>query len=107
MAESVLPPPGYPAAIPRPTHLVDLHQVMIRCTRCDLFLSRCRVVPGTGAEDAAVLFVGEAPGAQEDRQGTPFCGRSGELLDAMLDTPAWTRDRVFIANVVRCRPPGN
>jgi len=84
-------PPGFPAEIPTPSTLRALHQVMVRCTRCELFLSRTQVVPGAGDADAEVLFVGAA----------------GRLLDSMLEAGGLPRDRVFIANVVRCRPPAN
>jgi DNA polymerase len=80
---------------------------MLRCTRCDLFLSRTQVVPGAGNSTAALLFVGEAPGAREDQEGVPFIGASGRLLDAMLAGAGIERAEVFIANVVRCRPPAN
>lgn len=80
---------------------------MRRCTRCDLFLSRTQVVPGAGSEKPSLLFVGEAPGATEDRDGIPFVGASGRLLDAMLAEAGVSREEVFIANVVRCRPPKN
>lgn len=100
-------PPGFPAEIPTPSTLRALHQVMVRCTRCELFLSRTQVVPGAGDADAEVLFVGEAPGASEDREGIPFVGAAGRLLDSMLEAGGLPRDRVFIANVVRCRPPAN
>ena len=79
----------------------------MRCTRCDLFLSRTQVVPGAGDPKASLLFVGEAPGAREDERGVPFVGRSGALLDSMLEQAGLSRDAVFVANVVRCRPPGN
>lgn len=100
-------PPGFPAEIPSPPRLDDLHAVMRRCTRCDLFLSRTQVVPGAGSPTARLLFVGEAPGASEDREGIPFVGASGRLLDAMLEGAGIERGEVFIANVVRCRPPEN
>jgi DNA polymerase len=80
---------------------------MVRCTRCDLFLSRTQVVPGSGNLRARVLFVGEAPGAAEDREGVPFVGRSGALLTEMLAGAGIPREEVFIANVIRCRPPAN
>jgi uracil-DNA glycosylase len=106
--EAALPePPGFPADIPSPAKLSDLHSVMLRCTRCDLFLSRTRVVPGAGSHRPSLLLVGEAPGATEDREGVPFVGSSGRLLDAMLGSAGLSRDDVFIANVVRCRPPQN
>ncbi|HVN50364.1 MAG TPA: uracil-DNA glycosylase [Acidimicrobiales bacterium] len=78
------------------------------CTRCPLAGGRTRVVFGMGDPDADLLFVGEGPGAEEDRQGLPFVGRSGQLLDRlMLEELGITRDRVYIANVVKCRPPEN
>jgi uracil-DNA glycosylase len=80
---------------------------MVRCTRCDLAVSRTRVVPGAGAPEAGLLIVGEAPGASEDRDGVPFVGASGRLLDEMLAVAGIRRDEVFIANAVRCRPPAN
>lgn len=100
-------PPGFPAEIPSPASLDELHRVMVRCTRCDLFVSRTQVVPGAGNPKARVLFVGEAPGASEDREGVPFVGRSGQLLNSMLDAVGIDRGEVFIANTVRCRPPEN
>lgn len=100
-------PPGFPSEIPSPATLRALAEVMLRCTRCDLALSRTRVVPGAGAEKARLLLVGEAPGASEDREGVPFVGASGRLLNGMLEEVGIARDAVFIANVVRCRPPGN
>ncbi len=99
--------PGFPAQIPSPPSLDDLHAVMVRCTRCDLFLSRTQVVPGAGSTAARLLIVGEAPGASEDREGIPFVGASGKLLDAMLASAGIERVDTFIANVVRCRPPEN
>jgi uracil-DNA glycosylase len=107
MPEAPQEAPGFPAEIPRPATLAALHTVMVRCTRCDLFLGRTQVVPGAGSADASVLFVGEAPGANEDREGIPFVGASGSLLNAMLEVAGIERERVFIANVVRCRPPKN
>lgn len=77
------------------------------CTRCQLNESRDRVVFGAGDPDADLMFVGEAPGAEEDRTGLPFVGRSGRLLDQLLAEIGVTREEVFIANVVKCRPPDN
>lgn len=99
--------PGFPAEIPSPATLGQLHEVMLRCTRCDLYLSRTQVVPGSGDPNADLLLVGEAPGATEDKLGIPFVGSSGKLLDAMLAAAGITREEVFIANVVRSRPPRN
>jgi uracil-DNA glycosylase len=77
------------------------------CTRCRLHLERTTAVPGEGHPDTEVVFVGEAPGMHEDRQGRPFVGRAGELLNRMLAEIGWRREEVFITNVVKCRPPGN
>jgi DNA polymerase len=78
------------------------------CTRCRLAEERTQVVFGTGTSEAALMFIGEGPGAEEDRQGLPFVGRSGRLLDQLLlEELALHRESVYIANVVKCRPPGN
>ena len=78
------------------------------CTRCALAAGRSNVVFGTGDPASDLMFVGEGPGAEEDRQGLPFVGRSGQLLDRLLlEEMGLTRDRVYIANVVKCRPPDN
>jgi DNA polymerase len=78
------------------------------CVRCALAEGRTQVVFGMGDPHADLLFVGEGPGAEEDRQGLPFVGRSGKLLDQLLiEEVGITRDRCYIANVVKCRPPGN
>ncbi len=78
------------------------------CTRCPALVdSRSRIVDGVGPADADVLFVGEAPGAQEDAEGEPFVGRSGSVLDEQLRTVGLERDAIRITNCVRCRPPEN
>ena len=77
------------------------------CRNCPLAETRTRLVFGVGREDAEVLFVGEGPGEQEDRQGEPFVGPAGKLLDDMLAMIGLDRRRVYIANVVKCRPPHN
>lgn len=77
------------------------------CTRCKLHTCRTRTVFGVGNRSARWLVVGEAPGAEEDRQGEPFVGRAGKLLDAMLLAIGLRREQVFIANVLKCRPPDN
>lgn len=78
------------------------------CTRCKLHtLGRRQVVFGVGNPDADLMFVGEAPGADEDVQGVPFVGRAGQLLTKMIVAMGFTRDEVYIANVVKCRPPEN
>jgi uracil-DNA glycosylase len=77
------------------------------CTRCRLHETRTRAVPGEGSPDTEVVFVGEGPGQNEDRQGRPFVGRAGDLLVRFLATLRWRRDEVFITNIVKCRPPDN
>ena len=77
------------------------------CTRCELSRSRRSVVFGEGSERARVVFVGEAPGEEEDRQGRPFVGRAGKLLDQMIERIGLNRKEVFICNVLKCRPPNN
>jgi uracil-DNA glycosylase len=77
------------------------------CTRCKLSTTRRSIVFGVGAPDAPLMFVGEAPGEQEDRRGEPFVGAAGELLDKMIEAMGWTRSAVYIANTTKCRPPNN
>ncbi|MBL9015655.1 MAG: uracil-DNA glycosylase [Myxococcales bacterium] len=77
------------------------------CQRCKLHATRRSIVFGVGAEDAPLMFVGEAPGEQEDRRGEPFVGPAGELLDKMIEAMGWSRQTVYIANTTKCRPPGN
>ena len=78
------------------------------CTRCKLHtLGRKQIVFGVGNPDADLMFVGEAPGGDEDMQGIPFVGRAGQLLTKIIEAIGLTRDDVYIANVIKCRPPGN
>jgi uracil-DNA glycosylase family 4 len=77
------------------------------CTRCPLHVGRTQAVPGEGNPLSDVLLVGEGPGAREDATGRPFVGPAGQLLDELLQSIGWAREHVFIANVVKCRPPGN
>ena len=77
------------------------------CTRCALAQGRTQVVFGSGSPDAELMFVGEAPGFHEDQQGIPFVGQAGKLLDKLLGGIGMTRADVFVANVLKCRPPGN
>ena len=86
---------------------MDLYQEARACTRCPLHQSRTRVVFGAGNADADLMFVGEAPGQQEDLQGLPFVGRAGKLLDQLLSEVGLDRAQVFITNVLKSRPPGN
>jgi DNA polymerase len=91
----------------RREQLVALFHEVQGCTRCPLHETRTRAVFGAGDADAEVMFVGEAPGAEEDRQGLPFVGRAGQLLNQLLEEIGMSRDSVFIANVLKSRPPGN
>ena len=77
------------------------------CTRCPLAATRTTVVFGNGHADADLMFVGEAPGANEDREGLPFVGQAGKLLDTLLAEIGLERSQVFVANVLKCQPPGN
>ena len=99
--------PGIPEEVPRADSLRRLFEAMVCCTRCDLAVDRTQVVVGKGPETADLMFVGEAPGADEDRQGEPFVGRSGRLLDRLFEANGMDRSKAFITNIVACRPPGN
>ncbi len=87
--------------------LRQIREELGECTRCRLHEGRHRLVFGEGRADAAVAFVGEGPGAEEDRTGRPFVGRAGELLTRMIEAVGWKREDVYICNVIKCRPPGN
>jgi DNA polymerase len=88
--------------------LEELYKPYKKCLQCPLgFLGRTHVVFGTGNADAKLMFIGEAPGAQEDKQEKPFVGRSGKLLDHIFKTIGIKRENVFITNIVKCRPPDN
>jgi len=80
---------------------------VVRCTRCLLHQGRTKAVPGEGPENADIMFIGEAPGFHEDQQGRPFVGAAGKFLDELLGSINLKRKDVFIANVIKCRPPGN
>jgi uracil-DNA glycosylase len=87
--------------------LEELHRTVCGCLRCPLGKLRKHFVFGSGDSRAKVMFVGEAPGADEDEQGLPFVGRAGQLLTKMIESIGLPRPDVFIANVLKCRPPGN
>ena len=91
----------------RRENLVELWQELKDCQKCPLAETRTQVVFGTGNADADLMFVGEAPGFHEDRQGKPFVGQAGKLLDKLLAEIGLERGQCFIANVLKCRPPGN
>ena len=113
-----LRPAHKPAAPPRPpapvieapspwSSLEQIAQVVSTCTKCPLHATRTHTVPGEGAVKARLMFIGEAPGVDEDRLGRPFVGAAGQLLDKMIKGMGLARDQVFIANILKCRPPGN
>lgn len=85
----------------------ELRDTVAACTRCKLHESRTQTVFGVGNPNADWMIIGEAPGAEEDRRGEPFVGRAGKLLDEMLQAVGQGRDSVFIANILKCRPPNN
>ena len=85
----------------------ELENRCISCTRCDLCKARHNVVFGVGKQNADIMFIGEGPGEQEDLQGEPFVGPAGKLLDDMLSIIDLDRTKVYIANIVKCRPPHN
>jgi len=85
----------------------ELERRVSVCTLCDLHRERTQTVFGVGQRSADLMIIGEAPGAEEDRQGEPFVGRAGKLLNAMLAAIGFSRDQVFIANILKCRPPAN
>lgn len=87
--------------------LSELYEEIALCQECEIAKFRTRVVPGEGAEDADILFIGEAPGWHEDQQGRPFVGPAGQFLDQLLASINLTRQQVYIANVIKCRPTGN
>jgi DNA polymerase len=95
------------AAAERRARLVEVYEEASACLRCPLSATRTKVVFGNGNADADLMFVGEAPGADEDRQGLPFVGRAGGLLNQLLEEIGMSRDDVFVCNTLKCRPPGN
>ncbi len=103
-------PPKIAAAIPPEQRAAALQQIRDEigdCTRCALHAGRNKLVFGDGDPNARLMFVGEGPGADEDMQGLPFVGKAGQLLNNMISAMGLRRDQVYIANVVKCRPPGN
>jgi DNA polymerase len=89
------------------TRLADFHESVRDCRKCGLSEGRRTVVFGSGSPNAGVMFIGEAPGADEDRTGLPFVGPAGALLTRMIEAIGFQREEVYIANVIKCRPPGN
>jgi DNA polymerase len=94
-------------AVTEPLTLAAYAEEVAACTKCALAKGRTQVVFGSGSPSADLMFVGEAPGFHEDKQGVPFVGAAGQLLGKLLAGVGMTRDEVFVANVLKCRPPGN
>lgn len=99
--------PGHEKQRPREVGLDEIREVMGDCRLCQLCQARTNIVFGTGNPHARVMFVGEAPGKNEDLQGEPFVGRAGENLNGILSLAGLVREDVYIANVLKCRPPQN
>ncbi len=91
----------------RVARLNELEEYVRACTRCQLGTSRTHAVPGEGPVDASIIFIGEGPGYHEDQSGRPFVGAAGQLLEHLLGSIGLSREEVYIANVVKCRPPRN
>lgn len=89
------------------SRLAELEDTIRTCRRCHLHETRIHAVPGEGNHDASILFIGEAPGGQEDKTGRPFVGQAGSVLDEAFEAVGIQRSNVYITNVVKCRPPGN
>lgn len=89
------------------SELTDMYEQIRTCPKCDLSQSRTNAVPGEGPEDAEIMFIGEAPGFHEDRQARPFVGAAGQYLNELLGLIGMDRSKVYITNVVKCRPPQN
>ncbi|MBI5166336.1 MAG: uracil-DNA glycosylase [candidate division NC10 bacterium] len=91
----------------RPLNLAEIRELLGDCKRCKLHSGRRNIVFGVGSEKADLVFVGEAPGADEDEQGEPFVGRAGQLLTRIIEAIKLKRDQVYICNIIKCRPPAN
>ncbi len=89
------------------TKLADINHEISLCQNCELAKTRNNVVPGEGSENARIMFVGEAPGFHEDKQGRPFVGSAGKFLDELIQSIGLDRSRVYICNIIKCRPPEN
>jgi uracil-DNA glycosylase family 4 len=87
--------------------LTELYEEIALCKQCEISKYRTKVVPGEGAENAEIMFIGEAPGWHEDQQGRPFVGPAGLYLEQLLASIGLSRQQVYIANVIKCRPPDN
>jgi uracil-DNA glycosylase len=96
-----------PSGRPSREEILTMHEKILRCKKCILALGRTHAVPGEGDVAAELMFVGEGPGHDEDVQGRPFVGRAGQLLTKIIQAMKFEREKVFITNIVKCRPPEN
>lgn len=104
--ETAMPPRSQSNS--REQQLRLLRECVAQCTRCqELASTRTQTVFGVGNPQAKVMFIGEAPGADEDAQGEPFVGKAGQLLNKIIEACGWKREEIYICNILRCRPPGN
>jgi len=87
--------------------LEKINKEILNCQKCLLYKTRIHPVPGEGSSHARIMFIGEAPGNNEDKEGRPFCGASGKILDQLLESAGIKREEIFIANILKCRPPEN
>ena len=104
---SVMHIPGHEHQRPREVMLEEIQNILGNCQRCELGQTRTNIVFGVGNPHARVMFVGEGPGRNEDIKGEPFVGAAGHKLDSLLSVAGLTRQEIYIANVVKCRPPSN
>lgn len=93
--------------VTRESSVLSLEEIILNCQKCPLAQTRTHVVPGEGNLNAELMFIGEAPGRDEDMQGRPFVGRAGQLLTKIIHAMKFQRDEVYITNIVKCRPPSN
>ncbi len=105
--QAALPVPGGTGLRTSDLSWEALQDKVSNCRACELHKTRTQTVFGVGDPRARLMIIGEAPGADEDRQGEPFVGRAGQLLNPMLEAIGFRRDQVYIANIIKCRPPGN
>lgn len=101
---------GFQEVFVTPTNrpsLADIERSISDCKRCKLHSTRTNIVFGEGSEHAEIMFIGEGPGADEDKQGRPFVGKAGQLLTSLIEKLGLSRKEVYIANIVKCRPPNN
>ena len=88
-------------------NILELRRKISECQRCALHLTRTNTVPGEGDADADIMFIGEAPGKNEDLKGKPFIGRAGDIFDKLLESVSLTREQIYLCNILKCRPPNN